>query len=179
MVRFWACLTWALPRLALLSTRVNIWVANLTDNTVSKLRASDGANLGAFATGSVPVNVAFDGANIWVTNAGDSTPTKLRASDGANLGTFPVGSGPTGVAFDGAKIWVSSFNDNTVMKLRAAMASICKRLPPVLTPQVLAFDGASMWVVNEGKQQCEQVLSGCFSDTDIATGVSARGNQRW
>src|ERR1700736_3546180 len=44
----------------------NIWVANFSDNTVTKLRASDGSNLGTFAVGNFPVGVAFDGANIWV-----------------------------------------------------------------------------------------------------------------
>jgi len=48
----------------------NIWVTNWGDGTVSKLRASDGANLGTFAVGGDPNGVAFDGANIWVTNSG-------------------------------------------------------------------------------------------------------------
>src|SRR5262249_31445547 len=55
------------PR-GMVSDGANIWVANLCDDTVSKLRASDGTLLGTFATGSYPVAVAFDGANIWITN---------------------------------------------------------------------------------------------------------------
>ena len=43
----------------------NIWVANTGSNNVTKLRASDGANLGTFGVGSGPRNLAFDGANIW------------------------------------------------------------------------------------------------------------------
>ena len=51
----------------------NIWVANRDDDTVSKLRASDGMTLGTFAVGNDASGVAFDGANIWVTNnVGDS-----------------------------------------------------------------------------------------------------------
>ena len=46
----------------------NIWVTNGADDTVSKLQASDGANLGTFPVGDAPVGVAFDGANIWVAN---------------------------------------------------------------------------------------------------------------
>src|SRR5262245_6187919 len=56
----------------------SIWVANGPDDTVTKLRSSDGANLGPFAAGS-PERVAFDGANIWVTNAFGGV-TKLRAT---------------------------------------------------------------------------------------------------
>ena len=46
----------------------NIWVANPLLNTVTKLRASDGAALGTFPAGPFPYGVAFDGANIWVVN---------------------------------------------------------------------------------------------------------------
>jgi DNA-binding beta-propeller fold protein YncE len=54
----------------------SIWVANANDNKVTKLRASDGANLGAFPVGSLPNAVAFDGANIWVANYNSSSVSK-------------------------------------------------------------------------------------------------------
>lgn len=79
----------------------NIWVTNASDDTVTKLRASDGVTLGTFPVGLYPLFLTFDGANIWVGNnsgdrpgaSGDSV-TKLRASDGANLGTFDAGLAP-------------------------------------------------------------------------------------
>jgi hypothetical protein len=54
----------------------NIWAANGSNN-VTKLRASDGANLGNFAAGSGPDGIAFDGANIWVANRSSNNVTKL------------------------------------------------------------------------------------------------------
>src|ERR1700736_1837248 len=51
----------------------------------------------AFAAGTGPIGVAFDGANIWVADLGGNTVSKLRASDGSTLGTFAVVS-PVGVA---------------------------------------------------------------------------------
>jgi DNA-binding beta-propeller fold protein YncE len=89
-------------------------VANHSD--VSKLRASDGVQLGRFLVGGNPRGVAFDGAHIWVTNSGDDTVSKLRPSDGVELGPFPVGDAPLAVAFDGAHIWVANANDDTVSK---------------------------------------------------------------
>ena len=121
----------------------NIWVANNSSATVTKLRASDGTCNGvanppgsgvtacSFAVGTNPVGVAFDGGNIWVTNNGPSV-TKLRASDGTCNGvanppgssvtacSFAVGIGPSGIAFDGANIWVANVNSNTVTKVRAS-----------------------------------------------------------
>ena len=91
--------------------------SGLVPGAVTKLRASDGANLGAFPVGSYPYGVAFDGSSIWVANRYSGSVTKLRASDGANLGAFPVGSSPLGVAFDGSSIWVTNQNSGTVSKL--------------------------------------------------------------
>ncbi|HET7441213.1 MAG TPA: hypothetical protein VFJ47_07925, partial [Terriglobales bacterium] len=57
----------------------NIWVVNQIDNTVTKLRASDGACVGTctFAVGSSPFGVAFDGAHILVTIQGRNSVSKL------------------------------------------------------------------------------------------------------
>ena len=126
----------------------NIWVANVNSHTVTKLRASDGANLGTFPAGLNPWDVAFDGANIWVANLGSDNVTKLRASDGANLGTFPVGNSPRGVAFDGANIWVTNSGSNNVTKLRASDGANLGTFPVGFSPVGVAFDGANIWVVN-------------------------------
>jgi len=53
------------------------WGAKASANPATKLRSTDGANLGTFAVGKAPIGVAFDGANIWVANAGGNTVSKL------------------------------------------------------------------------------------------------------
>jgi DNA-binding beta-propeller fold protein YncE len=55
----------------------NIWVSNITSNNVTKLRASDGSNLGTFGVGAGPYFLAFDGANVWVANNSANTVSKL------------------------------------------------------------------------------------------------------
>ncbi|MBV8279269.1 MAG: hypothetical protein JO170_28955 [Verrucomicrobia bacterium] len=55
----------------------NIWVTNSVGNSVTKLRASDGAALGTFAVGSSPLGISFDGANVWVAIHGDGAVSKL------------------------------------------------------------------------------------------------------
>ena len=55
----------------------NIWVANENSNTVTKLRASDGALLDTFPVGHKRYRIAFDGVNIWVANGGSGTVSKL------------------------------------------------------------------------------------------------------
>ena len=54
----------------------SIWVVNREDDTMTRLRASDGANLGTFPVGDSPHDVKFDGTHIWVANWADDTVSK-------------------------------------------------------------------------------------------------------
>lgn len=54
-----------------------LWVTNTLSNTVTKLRASDGAPQGTFAVDAYPSGVAFDEANIWTANFLSNSVTKL------------------------------------------------------------------------------------------------------
>ena len=63
----------------------SIWVVNVNDYTVTKLRTSDGTVLGTFTVantvGNNAVQLAFDGANIWVANDSNNTVTKYSYSE--------------------------------------------------------------------------------------------------
>src|SRR5579862_9531567 len=118
----------------------NIWTANSGENTVTKLRASDGTVLDTFKVGTTPYGVTFDGANIWVSNSGDNNVTKLRASDGKNLGTFRVGKLPFWMAFDGDDLWVANFDDGTVTKLRTSDGKMLGTFTVGGAPIGVAFD---------------------------------------
>ena len=48
----------------------DIWVVNELDDTVTKLRGSDGKVLGIFPVGFLPGFATFDGDSIWVVNVG-------------------------------------------------------------------------------------------------------------
>ena len=60
----------------LLYDGANIWVT-VSPNTVSKLRAGDGAFLGFFNRGGVSTGIASDGANIWVGDGLGTTVSKF------------------------------------------------------------------------------------------------------
>ena len=45
----------------------SVWVANNFDDTVTRLRTSDGTKLGTYPVGDGPFGEASDGTNIWVT----------------------------------------------------------------------------------------------------------------
>ncbi len=164
----------------------NVWVTRRFNNTVTKLRASDGVNLGIFAVGTQPHAVAFDGANIWTANYISNNVTKLRATDGANLGAFPVGNGPNGMAFDGANIWVVNLNSNNVTKLRALDGVNLGTFPVGGYATGVAFDGANIWVLNGfGPANVTKLRAsdganlGTFAVGNGARGIAFDGSSIW
>jgi hypothetical protein len=54
----------------------NLWLANYGDQTVSVLRASDGALVKTLTGFGFPAGSALDGAFMWVTNSSANTVTK-------------------------------------------------------------------------------------------------------
>jgi hypothetical protein len=151
----------------------SIWVALAFENSVVKLRASDGAILGTFPVGPHPQLLAFDGSSIWATNSGGSTVSKLRASDGATLGTFSVGLNPCGIAFDGKNLWIANQNSHNVMKLNLN-GSIAGTFTVGTTPTAVAFDGSAIWTANYGSNTLTKLA---LSGTVLGTfQVSTTGN---
>ena len=131
----------------------NIWVADYTENNVTKLVASTGAKVGAYSVGLNPQGVAFDGTNIWVVNSQSSTVTKLVASTGAfvanyNIGTPPYSLTPYGVVFDGTNIWVTESGSASVAKILASTGDTVGTYAVGNVPEGLTFDGTNIWVAN-------------------------------
>src|SRR6266404_5935830 len=164
----------------------NIWVANLIDDTVTKLRASDGVTVGTFPVGRNPIGLAFDGANIWVANFSENTVSKLSASDGSTMGTFPVGTKPVDVAFDGANIWVTNQGtSNNVIKLRASDGALLGTFAVGSAPQFIAFDGVNVWITNQGsdnvtkRRASDGTLLGTFSVGSSPFGIGFDGANIW
>jgi len=142
--------TGGLNPVALAFDGTHVWVVNATSNNVTKLRASDGVELGMFATGTAPRAIAFDGEHIWVVNSGSNNVTKMRAIDGSVVGTPSVGSSPQGIGFDGTNVWITNSGSNTVTKLRASDSQPFGTFSTGTTPLGVAFDGANVWIANFG-----------------------------
>jgi YVTN family beta-propeller protein len=87
----------------------NIWVPNVDSNSVSVVRASNGAVL-ATLTGnglSSPFAAAFDGQRVLVTLFSGDSVALWKAADLTSLGVFGAGSGPFGVCSDGVNFWIT------------------------------------------------------------------------
>jgi serine/threonine protein kinase len=169
----------------IVSNGQSIWVAIDSNNTVTKLRASDGAVLNTFPAGKEPRGIALEGDNVWVTNLGDNTVRKLRASDGSPLGLYHVGSKPIGIAFDGANIWVAISGSNNVTKLRATDGTMLDDVAVGGGPYAIAFDGANIWTTNQLSDNVTKVnartdaVLGTFQVGAFPMGLTFDGTNVW
>jgi hypothetical protein len=126
---------------------------NAGNNTVTKIRSSDGTVLGTYSTGgSVPSGIAFDGAGIWITHSsynsstGLSIVSRLSVSDGSIIGSGHVEGSAHGVVFDGTSIWVTGMSAYQVTKLRVSDGATLGTYPVASYAYHLAFDGINVWV---------------------------------
>jgi DNA-binding beta-propeller fold protein YncE len=134
------------------SDGADLWVANETSGTVSRVRASDGRLLETWtgATNAFGVLVAM--GKVFVT--GFESLGKLYQIDptqpACDVTTVPIslGSVPHGIAFDGQRIWTANAG-HTV--------SIITLNPPSVTtvggfeqPTGIIYDGANIWVTDYG-----------------------------
>ena len=125
----------------------NMWVTNLSADTVTKLNPTTGGVVATWPTGHRPYGVAFDGTNIWVANegvAGAGTVSRIDRNTGAKT-DIATGLGSHGVAFDGTSIWVTNSTENTVAKVDRATGNVVK-IAVGTRPEGVVFDGSNIWV---------------------------------
>jgi hypothetical protein len=99
----------------------NIWVPNLSGNSVTVVRARDGL-VPATLTGNGlngPNQTAFDGQRILVTNNGGNSVSLWKAADLTPIGTFSTGgrgSTPFGACSDGVNFWIALPGANQIAR---------------------------------------------------------------
>ena len=100
-----------------------VWVATQFNNSVTRIRVSDGAVAGTFIVGKRPVALLYAAGSIWVANLLSNNVMKITPSTGAIAATIAVADGPGGLAFDGVNLWVANRHSNNVTKLSTSGSS--------------------------------------------------------
>ncbi len=187
--------------IALAFDGANMWVTDLDDSRVTKIRASDGAILGNFGAtidsngnpASVvhnPLYIAFDGKRLWIANNSTNTVGRIRASDGALAGEFPVGAAPSGVAVgigNGGTgvVWVTNTGDGSVSVLDASDGSAITGSPVAIggEPHEVMYDGTFAWVSDAAGTRVVKLLGtqvvGSFNVGAGPRGMAFDGQNIW
>ena len=138
------------------SDGLDLWVANNSDGTVSRVRGGDGRLLETWtgATGAHGVLTAM--GKIFVT--AQMTPGRLYQIDPALAAgavttvASPLGNQTTGIAFDGARIWTASVTSTiSIVTPTAALPwTVTSVSTGFIDPIGLVYDGTNIWAADVG-----------------------------
>lgn len=144
------------------SDGADLWVANNTSATVSRVRASDGKLLDAWSGATNANGVLAAKGLIFVT--GFTSPgslyqidPRLPAGAVATL-TSSLGNGPRGITFDGKRIWTANFFGGSVSIVSLNPVGV-NTVSGFGVPIGILYDGANIWVSDEGASKLFKVDS--------------------
>jgi len=142
----------------------DLWVICAYDHSVSKLRASDGADEGNVVVGLTPSSLAFDGTYLYVLDTGGpvGTVTKVRASDNTVVATFTVGQSPQAIAFDGSNLDVT-FYGASIDEFGTADGTRQREVATGQDPGAIVAAGPNLWVTNSSDKTVSE-----FRASDLA-----------
>jgi DNA-binding beta-propeller fold protein YncE len=136
------------------SDGADVWVANVGDNTVSRVRASDGKLLEAWTGASSALGVLVAMGRVLVT--GDNSPGQLymidpsQAAGAVTTAASNLGGGPQGIAFDGARVWTANVGGSVSIVTPGATTpwTVTTVTTGFTEPIGALYDGANVWVTD-------------------------------
>jgi S-layer family protein len=134
------------------SDGADLWVANGIDDTVSRVRASDGKLLETWTAAVEATAVLVARGRIFVTGA--VNPGKLYRFDprqpagDVTVVTTTIGGTPTGIAYDGDFIWTSN-SGPSVSRIDPGNGDVTNFSTGIFTWGIL-YDGSNIWVTDPG-----------------------------
>ena len=157
------------------SDGTDVWVANKTDGTVTRVQASSGKVLGTWTGATGPLGILIAMGKVFVT-AGTSSPGALyeidpTAAPGAVTTLISTLPGlPTGIAFDGNKIWTAN-GSGSVSIIIPGTWTFENATVGFTALDGIVFDGSHMWVTDFVKSQLDELNSdGSIKGTPTSVG---------
>ena len=136
------------------SDGADLWVANQTSNTVSRVRGSDGKLLDTWTGATSPFGVLVAMGKVFV--SGETSPGNLymidpsQAAGAVTTVASNLGNSPLGIAFDGSKIWTANyFNSVSIVTPGATPPwSVTTVTTGFSNLDGILYDGANIWVAD-------------------------------
>jgi hypothetical protein len=136
------------------SDGADVWVANFSSSSVSRVRASDEKVLETWtgATGATGVLVAM-GRTL---ATGFSSPGRLyqidpgQAAGAVTTVASNLGSSPLGISFDGARVWTANFGSVSIVTPGASIPWTVTTVTTGFSSLAGAlYDGGNVWVTDK------------------------------
>jgi DNA-binding beta-propeller fold protein YncE len=137
------------------SDGADVWVANFTSATVSRVNASDGRVVETWTGATKATGVLVAMGKVFITgqtSAGSLYQVDPTQSAGAvtTLSTA-LGSLSVGIAFDGQRIWIANNgNPGSVSMVTLNPTTVTNVTTGFFNPFGILYDGANIWVTDLG-----------------------------
>jgi len=135
------------------SDGADLWVANVFDSTVARVRASDGRLLGTWSGASGAIGVLIAMGKVFIT--GQSVPGALYEIDptlpagAVTTVSSSLGNGPQGIAFDGERIWTANqVFPGSVSIVTLSPLTVTNITTGFSAPYGVIYDGGNIWVTD-------------------------------
>jgi hypothetical protein len=171
------------PRLVA-SDGEDLWVANESTGTVSRVRASDGKQLAHWTGASYASGVLVANGKVYVTGAIPSSAGRLYQIDPTQppgavtiLGDAALGESPRSVAFDGQRIWTANFGSGTLGSGSVSVVTLDQST--VVNNSGfggctgIVYDGSNMWVTDYLNHSLVRMDSNGFASLPLDVGAGA------
>lgn len=155
------------------SDGADLWVANITSDTVSRVRASDGKLLQTWTGADAALGVLVALGRVFVTS--NTNPGSLYLIDPSQpagpVTTFSsvLGIGPQGIAFDGAKIWTANVTGTVSLITPGSPSFTVSNVGGFAPLSGALYDGANIWVTEGGLPGSLKKLDASGAVIDTAT----------
>jgi hypothetical protein len=135
------------------SDGADLWVTNLGDSTVSRVRASDGKLLETWTGAAGAYGVLAAMGRVFVTSIGD--PGHLYVLDPSQPAgpvttvSSALGNSPSNIAFDGAKLWTAN-GGGSVSIITPGTPFTVSNVSGFGSLNGILYDGVNIWVTEDG-----------------------------
>jgi hypothetical protein len=147
---------------AVASDGADLWVTNLDNGRVTRVRASDGVVLQTWTGAIRAAGVLVAQGAVFIT--GETNPGRLYAivpttsdsSPPVTLVTDQLGANPRGIAFDGTAIWTANQSGSISRVVNGTVTTVSTGF---VTPVGMLYDGANIWVSDPGDGRLKKLNS--------------------
>ena len=139
----------------------DLWVANGADNTVLRVRASDGRLLETWTGATAATGVLVAGGLIFVTGA--TIPGSLYTIDPrqppgpVTTLTSALGNSTQGITTDGTFIWTANPLNSSVSRVNPTTGAVTNFTTNISSPIGMLYDGANIWETDAGSSSLKKL----------------------
>ncbi len=161
----------------------SLWVANLDDQTISRVDPKTPQTLRAIPVAGPPTGIAAGGGGVWVVESDTSPTASLKSSvfvdridpefdtpsRRVRIGNV-IPSGPGAIAAQGNSVWVAP-STGLLTRLNAVTGTVAHQMDPNASPAGIAIGDGAVWLTDTEADNVVRVdPTGLLTSTAVGSG---------